>query len=169
MLPVFPRAASAGPGLHPPVADWRISGRLPDAVPALEVFRERAVHEGVCRRGVHSTRHTIDETVPPRRLHVSELQPPVADWRGSGRLPAAMRGQPHHLTLREGVLPVRTVDRRNSQQRRHPALKSGSLSRSSLIAPPPPRRPDCVHILTSLSYERVASIVEVRASGLMLG
>ncbi len=47
MLPLLPRAASAGPGLHPPVADWRVSGRLPDAVPALEVFRERAVHEGV--------------------------------------------------------------------------------------------------------------------------
>ena len=47
MLPLLPRAASAGPGLHPPVADWRVSGRLPDAMPALEVFRERAVHEGV--------------------------------------------------------------------------------------------------------------------------
>ena len=171
MLPVFPRATSAGPGLHPPVADGRVSGRLPDAVPALEVFRERAVHEGVCRRGVHSTRHAIDETVPPRRLHVSELQPPVADWRGSGRLPEAMRGQPHHLTLREGVLPVRTVDRRNSQQRRHPALKSGSLATIDFSVRSLPRRAALVVyiILTSLSYERVASIVEVRASGLMLG
>ena len=84
-------------------------------------------------------------------------------------MPEAMRGQPHHLTLREGVLPVRTVDRRNSQQRRHPALKSGSLSRSSLIAPPPRAALIVYIILTSLSYERVASIVEVRASGLMLG
>ena len=50
LLPLQVGAASAGPGLHPPVADWRVSGRLPDAVPALEVFRERAVHEA--RRGV---------------------------------------------------------------------------------------------------------------------
>ena len=102
-------------------------------------------------------------------LHVSELQPPVADWRGSGRLPAAMRGQPHHLSVREAVLPLRAVDRRNPQQRRHPALKSGSLSRSSLIAPPPRAALIVYIILTSLSYERVASIVEVWASGLMLG
>ena len=47
MLPLLPRAASAGPGLYPPVADGRVSGRLPDTVPALEDFRERAVHEGV--------------------------------------------------------------------------------------------------------------------------
>ena len=47
MLPVFPRAASAGPGLHPPVADGRISGRLPDAVPALEALFVRAVHQGL--------------------------------------------------------------------------------------------------------------------------
>ena len=171
LLPLQVCAASARPGLHPPVADGRVSGRLPDAVPALEVFRERAVHEGVCRRGVHSTRHAIDETVPPRRLHVSELQPPVADWRGSGRLPEAMRGQPHHLTLREGVLPVRTVDRRNSQQRRHPALKSGSLCQDRLLCPidSPPRCPVCVHNTYVSYHERVASIVEVRASGLMLG
>ena len=90
-------------------------------------------------------------------LHVSELQPPVADWRGSGRLPAAMRGQPHHLSVREAVLPLRAVDRRNPQQRRHPALKSGSLSRSSLIAPPPPRRPDCVHN-TYVSFLRARRI-----------
>ena len=171
MLPLLPRAASAGPGLHPPVADWRVSGRLPDAVPALEVFRERAVHKGVCRRGVHSTRHAIDETVPPRRLHVSELQPPVADWRGSGRLPEAMRGQPHHLTLREGVLPVRTVDRRNSQQRRHPALKSGSPRSTSLSDRFPAALPClCTYylrllLLTSASNRWRRSC---RASGLML-
>ena len=155
MLPVLPRADSARPGLHPPVADGRVSGRLPDAVPALEVFRERAVHEGVCRRGVHSTRHAIDETVPPRRLHVSELQPPVADWRGSGRLPAAMRGQPHHLPLREAVLPLRAVDRRNPAapapraQERVPATIDFSVR-----SIPRRRCPVCVHNITSLSYLR---------------
>ena len=86
-------------------------------------------------------------------------------------MPEAMRGQPHHLTLREGVLPVRTVDRRNSQQRRHPALKSGSLATIDFSVRSLPRRAALIVyiILTSLSYERVASIVEVRASGLMLG
>ena len=50
MLPVLPRADSARPGLHPPVADWRVSGRLPDAVqpvPALEALFVRAVHQGL--------------------------------------------------------------------------------------------------------------------------
>ena len=91
------------------------------------------------------------------RLHVSQLLPPVADWRGYGKVPGAMRGQPHHLSLRQAVLPVRPgLDRRKPQQRRHPALKSGSLSRSSLIAPPP-RRPDCVHN-TYVSFLRARRI-----------
>ena len=102
-------------------------------------------------------------------LHVSQLQPQFADWRGSGKVPAIMRGQRHQLTFRERMLPVRPgLDRRNPQQRRHPALKSGSLSRSSLIAPPP-RRPDCVHnpYVSFLRARRIDQ--EVRTSGLMLG
>ena len=158
LLPLQVCAASAGAGLHPPVADGRVSGRLPDAVPALEVFRERALHEAV--------------------LYVSQLQPRVADWRGSGRLPAAMRGQPHPLSLRQAVLPVCPggLDRRNPQQRRHPALKSGSpatIDFSVRSIPRPPRCPVCVHNITSLSYLRARRIdgddgVD-QASGLMLG
>ena len=63
---------------------------------------------------------------------------------------------------------MRTVDRRNSQQRRHPALKSGSLATIDFSVRSLPRRVALIVyiILTSLSYERVASIVEVRLVGL---
>ena len=66
MLPVFPRADSARPRLHPPVADGRVSGRLPDTVPALEDFRERAVHQGLQTLAVwkstsYEQKHRVDD------------------------------------------------------------------------------------------------------------
>ena len=102
-------------------------------------------------------------------LHVSQLQPQFADWRGSGKVPAIMRGQRHQLTFRERMLPVRPgLDRRNPQQRRHPALKSGSPATIDFSVRSLPRRAALIVyiILTSLSYERVASIVEVGLVGL---
>ena len=140
----------------------------------------RAVWKSTSELG-YSSGHGVDvasmawgarNLISTQVLHVPQLQPRVADWRGSGRLPAVMRGQPHHLPLREAVLPLCAVDRRKPQQRRHPALKSGSLATIDFSVRSLPRRRAALIvyiILTSLSYERVASIVEVRASGLMLG
>ena len=93
-------------------------------------------------------------------LHVSQLQPQFADWRGSGKVPAIMRGQRHQLTFRERMLPVRPgLDRRNPQQRRHPALKSGPPCQDRLLCPidSPPRCPDCVHN-TYVSFLRARRI-----------
>ena len=163
MLPVFPRAASAGPGLHPPVADWRVSGRLPDAVPALEALFVRAVHQGLQKlrgnqpvTGTTSRRwragvRSLISTQAARVRTASARRRLEGVWK-SARSYARATSSPLPTPSSAASVPRRP---RSAEPTAAPAPRAQerSLCQDRLLCPiasPPPRCPVCVHNTTKI-------------------